>query len=165
MATQKFDYEQLIETALRGVVHETMEHVVKNGLMGDQHFYVSFLTQYPGVELPEYLLEEYPEEITIVLQHQFFGLKVFAHHFEVMLVFRTNPERVVVPFDAITDFLDPSQRFCLKFMAPVPDEQPLKVEAEKVNEKAKRGRPKKSKSSAKGDESSNVVTLDSFRKK
>lgn len=170
MAPKLFNYEPLIEKALRGVIADTLSHVAKNNLLGDQHFYISFLTQHPGVEIPAYLEEEYPEEMTIVLQHQFFGLKVHADRFEVMLVFSSTPDKIVVPFEAITDFMDPSQRFELKFVSDLGEDieeaEELNVKPSKVKSKA--GSKKLSKDDAiatVSDNGNNVVTLDAFRKK
>ena len=115
MTTDHIRYDTLIETALREVVHQAMTKVVQSGLPGDHHFYISFLTEHPGVEIPDYLHEKYPEEMTIVLQHQFFGLTVSETGFSVMLSFNNVRERLVIPFDAITTFADPSVNFALQF--------------------------------------------------
>ncbi|MDP1723646.1 MAG: ClpXP protease specificity-enhancing factor SspB [Alphaproteobacteria bacterium] len=175
MAQKLFNYEPLIEKALRGVIADTLSHVAKNNLLGEQHFYISFLTQYPGVEIPDYLAEEYPEEMTIVLQHQYFGLKVHADRFEVMLVFGSAPDKIVVPFEAITDFMDPSQRFELKFMPDLGDEiediEETKAKSSKSKATSKTGSKKSSKvdkedaTTPTSDNGNNVVTLDAFRKK
>lgn len=166
MGQKLFNYEPLIEKALRGVIADSLSHAAKNGLVGDQHFYISFLTRFDGVEMPLYLKEEYPEEITIVLQHQFFGLKIFPDRFEVLLTFRTAPEKIVVPFAAITDFMDPSQRFELRFATESAEES-----TEETKEPTESSKPKKTTkkaSKAKDSEpkaSDNIVTLDAFRKK
>lgn len=172
MAPKLFNYEPLVEKALRGVIADTLSYVAKNNLFGDQHFYISFLTQYPGVEIPDYLAEEYPEEMTIVLQHQFFGLKVHADRFEVMLVFSSAPDKIVVPFEAITDFMDPSQRFELKFMPDLGDEvEEVETKPSKSTATSKGSSKKSAKSNDSdsttptSDNGNNVVTLDAFRKK
>lgn len=177
MAQKLFNYEPLVEKALRGVIADTLSHVAKNNLLGDQHFYISFLTQYPGVDIPDYLLEEYPEEMTIVLQHQFFGLKVHPNRFEVMLVFRSAPDKIVIPFEAITDFMDPSQRFELKFIPDFEQDteevEEVKPSKSKATSKATSKSGTKKSAKADGDDAeiltsdngNNVVTLDAFRKK
>lgn len=117
MSEDLIRYDALIEKALREVVHQAMERVVQTGLPGEHHFYISFLTKAPGVEIPEYLVEKYPDEMTIVLQHQFFGLTVTEEGFSVMLSFNNVRERLQIPFAAITTFADPSVSFALQFQA------------------------------------------------
>ncbi|PPC85966.1 MAG: hypothetical protein CTY31_09865 [Hyphomicrobium sp.] len=109
------DYEALQQDAMRGVVRAVLQQTVKNGLPGDHHFYVSFLTQAPGVILSKRLKEKYPQEMTIVLQHRFWDLIVTDERFEVKLTFDGIPERLVVPYNAIKVFIDPSVRFGLQF--------------------------------------------------
>ncbi|MGD9785981.1 MAG: SspB family protein [Hyphomicrobiaceae bacterium] len=109
------DYEALQQDAMRGVVKAVLAETAKSGLPGDHHFYVSFNTRAPGVSLSRRLKEKYPQEMTIVLQHRFWGLTVFEERFEVNLTFDGIPERLVVPFQAIRVFVDPSVRFGLQF--------------------------------------------------
>lgn len=109
------DYEALQQDAMRGVVRAALNLIAKTGLPGDHHFYVSFLTQAPGVVLSKRLKEKYPHEMTIVLQHRFWDLLVSEDRFEVKLTFDGIPERLVVPFAAIKVFIDPSVRFGLQF--------------------------------------------------
>ncbi len=109
------DYEAIQQDAMRGVVRSVLNQVAKSGLPGEHHFYVSFLTQAPGVILSKRLKEKYPHEMTIVLQHRFWDLIVSDDRFEVKLTFDGIPERLVVPFSAIKVFIDPSVRFGLQF--------------------------------------------------
>ena len=109
------DYAKLQQEAMRGVVRAVLHQVVKTGLPGEHHFYVSFLTQAPGVILSKRLKEKYPSEMTIVLQHRFWDLIVSDDRFEVKLTFDGIPERLVVPFAAIKVFIDPSVRYGLQF--------------------------------------------------
>lgn len=109
------DYEKLQQDAMRGVVRAVLQQVVKTGLPGEHHFYVSFLTQAPGVILSKRLREKYPTEMTIVLQHRFWDLIVSDERFEVKLTFDGIPERLVVPFSALKVFVDPSVRYGLQF--------------------------------------------------
>jgi len=109
------DYEAIQQDAMRGVVRSVLNQVAKSGLPGEHHFYVSFLTQAPGVILSKRLKEKYPHEMTIVLQHRFWDLIVSDDRFEVKLTFDGIPERLVVPFLAIKVFIDPSVRFGLQF--------------------------------------------------
>jgi uncharacterized protein len=112
------DYEALAQDAMRGVVRTVLTRAAKTGLPGDHHFYISFDTQSPGVSLSKRLKEKYPEEMTIVLQHRFWDLAVSEERFEVKLTFDGIPERIVVPFNAVKVFFDPSVRYGLQFEAP-----------------------------------------------
>ena len=115
MAKDLLRYDLLVQDALKGVVRKVLADAVKNGLPGDHHFYISFWTDFPGVRLSQRLREKYPQEMTVVLQHQFWDLGVTEHGFEVGLSFSGIPERLLIPFDAITGFFDPSVQFGLKF--------------------------------------------------
>jgi uncharacterized protein len=118
MAQDLFQYEKMVETALRGVAREALASAARDGLRGGHHFYISFSTGAPGVVIPPQLLVKYPEEMTIVLQHQFWGLEVGEAAFSVGLSFSDRMERLTVPFSAITTFADPSVKFGLQFEAP-----------------------------------------------
>jgi uncharacterized protein len=107
-------YDLLVQEALKGVVRKVLIDS-KDGLPGEHHFYISFQTDFPGVRLSNRLREKYPQEMTIVLQHQFWDLNVTEHTFEVGLSFSGVPERLLIPFDALTGFFDPSVQFGLKF--------------------------------------------------
>jgi uncharacterized protein len=108
-------YDLLVQDALKGVVRKVLGDAARDGLPGDHHFYVSFRTDLPGVRVSNRLREKYPEEMTIVLQHQFWDLGITEHGFEVGLSFSGVPERLLVPYDAVTGFFDPSVQFGLKF--------------------------------------------------
>lgn len=112
------DYEGLAQEAMRGVVRQVLVRTAKSGLAGDHHFYISFDTEAPGASLSKRLKEKYPREMTIVLQHRFWDLVVSEDRFEVKLTFDGIPERLVVPFEAIKVFFDPSVRFGLQFEDP-----------------------------------------------
>ena len=115
MAKDLIGYEALADMALRSVVKEALKRTEKKGLLGAHHFYLTFRTRDPGVEIPEFLLERYPEEMTIVLQNQFWGLKVGEDRFEVGLTFQKMPTTLVIPFAALTAFVDPGVQFGLQF--------------------------------------------------
>ena len=108
-------YDLLVQEALKGVVRKVLIDAGREGLAGEHHFYISFRTDFPGVRLSNRLREKYPQEMTIVLQHQFWDLIVTEHTFEVGLSFSGMPERLLIPFDALTGFFDPSVQFGLKF--------------------------------------------------
>jgi hypothetical protein len=112
---QDIDYEQLAQDALRGIVRQVLTRVAKSGLPGPHHFYISFSTRAPGVSISSRLKERYPEEMTIVLQHRFWGLVVTEERFEVQLTFDSIPEHLVVPFSAVKVFFDPSVPYGLQF--------------------------------------------------
>ena len=108
-------YDLLVQDALKGVVRKVLGDAAKHGLSGDHHFYVSFRTDFPGVRISNRLREKYPQDMTIVLQHQYWDLAVTESGFEVGLSFSGVPERLVVPYDAVIGFFDPSVQFGLKF--------------------------------------------------
>ena len=115
MTQETIDYPGMIDTAMRHVVSDALKHVDKFGLPGDHHFFISFQTNYPGVSISPQLKARYPEEITIVVQHQYWDLKITDTQFSIMLSFNNIPEKLVVPFDALTAFADPSIKFGLQF--------------------------------------------------
>ena len=108
-------YDRMVENALRGVVKKSIEEVKEHGLLGEHHFYITFLTDYPGVNIPDYLRERYRGEMTIVLQYQFSDLDVDDEKMQVSLSFNNVPEKLVIPLGAISIFADPSVNFALQF--------------------------------------------------
>lgn len=152
-------YDKMVETALRGVVREAVEEVMKDGLPGDHHFYITFMTDYPGVDIPDYLRDRYPGEMTIVLQYQFYDLTVDDEKMSVTLSFNNVPERLTIPLAAITIFADPSVNFALQFQPGGDDEGP-EFDPEDFDDEDEDddGDGKKSKTGE-------VVSLDKFRKK
>lgn len=117
-ADQTIDYESLAQDAMRGVVRAVLRRVLKHGLPGDHHFYIAFDTQAPGVSISSRLEQKYPTEMTVVLQHRFWDLHVNDERFEIKLTFDNIPERLVVPFNAIKVFFDPSVPYGLQFEEP-----------------------------------------------
>jgi hypothetical protein len=115
MADDHMRYDLLVRDALRGVVRRVLADVAREGLSGEHHLYISFNTGAPGVRISQRLRAQYPQEMTIVLQHQFWDLLVTEIAFEVGLAFNGVPEKLVVPFDAIKGFADPSVQFGLEF--------------------------------------------------
>ena len=116
-------YDLLTQQALRGVVRNVLAEAAKKGLPGDHHFYISFDTRADGVRLSDRLRAQYPDEMTIILQHQFWDLKVGDDDFEVGLSFGGIPERLTVPYEAINGFFDPSVQFGLQFEEVVEGEE------------------------------------------
>ena len=115
MSQDNLRYDRLVEAALRSVVRDALRAAMPDCMPGDHHFYLTFRTRAPGVSIPDFLLDQYPEEMTIVLQHQFWGLKADDEHFEVTLSFNNRPADLYVPFAALTAFIDPSVKFGLQF--------------------------------------------------
>lgn len=146
----------MVETALRGVVRQSVEEVMKYGLTGDHHFYITFLTDYPGVKIPDYLRDRYPGEMTIVLQYQFSDLKVDDTVLNVTLSFNNVPERLVIPLSAISIFADPSVNFALQFQ-PM-DDGLDESDFHGLDDDDPDG-------GGKGGKTGEVVSLDKFRKK
>ena len=131
MAVDHIRYDILTQDALRGVVRQVLTDAAKKGLPGEHHFFITFDTKAPGVRLSARMREQYPEEMTIVLQHQFWDLKVSDDNLEVGLSFGGVPENLLVPLESIKSFFDPSIQFGLQFetieetgaAAPKPDKQ------------------------------------------
>src|ERR1700754_4613598 len=117
MATDHIRYDVLARDALRGVLRQVLKDAAEHGLPGEHHFYITFLSTAEGVKLSPRLLSQYPQEMTIILQHQFWDLVVTDDRFEVGLSFNGIPERLVVPFNSIKSFFDPSVQFGLQFEA------------------------------------------------
>ncbi len=180
----RFHYDALVDDALRSVVRSVLMQVAEKGLPGSHHFYISFRSNDPGVILPEYLRSKYPDEMTIVLQHQYWDLIVTPTHFEVTVSFNKQQEHIKVPFAALSAFVDPSVRFGLQFDrkdkagetedAPVtppaalpaaekrpPLAPPAGTDAEASAEADASAQPE----DKSGDAGAKVVKLDSFRKK
>jgi hypothetical protein len=156
MAQDLFDYPNMVETALRGVVRETLARTEQEGLRGAHHFYVSFRTGASGVTIPDYLLTKYPEEMTIVLQHQFWGLEVRERDFSVTLSFQNRPEQLTIPFAAVTVFADPSVDFVLRFEVPAAASSDVSALPAKISTPEPSPSPRPA---------AEIVTLDKFRKR
>jgi hypothetical protein len=163
-------YDRMVEHALRGVVRQAVEEVIETGLPGDHHFYITFMTDYVGVNIPSYLRDRYPGEMTIVLQYQFYDLEVDDEKMGVTLSFNNVPERLVIPLGAITIFADPSVNFALQFQ-PLGEELDISEFDEDEDEDGDDDDPTPSgdndtkKSKKKGSKTGEVVSLDQFRKK
>ena len=181
-------YDLLTQQALRSVVRNVLSDAAKKGLPGEHHFYIAFDTHAEGVNIPDRLRAQYPEEMTIILQHQFWDLKVTDEIFEVGLSFGGVPAKLTVPFEAVKGFFDPSVQFGLQFeevgeegprvaAANAPDKQPAKLQenqaetkkrppaavpAEPALESAPAPAPEPPPEPPAGAE---VVSLDRFRKK
>ena len=114
-------YDRMVERALKGVMREAIAEVAEKGFLGEQHFYISFRTTFPGVMIADVLRAQYKDQMTVVLQHQFYNLDVSDDHFEVTLSFNKKLERLSIPFDAIVNFADPAVGFGLQFNTALGD--------------------------------------------
>ena len=113
--TDSIDYTKKMEMAMRGLISETMSNEEKNGLPGNHHFFITYDPKFPGTKISDWLLEKYPEEMTVIVQNWFEGLKVYKEYFEITLNFGDSPESLVIYFESIISFVDPSVEFGLKF--------------------------------------------------
>ena len=167
MATDHIRYDVLARDALRGVLRRVLSDAAEHGLPGEHHFFITFLSTAEGVKLSPRLLAQYPEEMTVILQHQFWDLVVTEDRFEVGLSFGGIPERLVVPFNSIKSFFDPSVQFGLQFEPSDAAEQPEgklpAVPASPALPVAAAGESKDE--PARPGEGAEVVRLDRFRKK
>jgi len=158
--TRTIDYGNLMHRAMRGLIQEVLIDVRDNGLPGQHHFFITFDTMHPDVEIADWLSDRYPDEMTVVMQHWFDGLEVTDEGFSVTLNFGENPEPLYIPYDAIKTFVDPSVEFGLRFETQEDDddddgddddddapEAPMDSDVEEPDPKA-----------------ADVVSLDSFRK-
>src|SRR5471032_976469 len=165
MAKDFIGYQALTDAALRGVVRDALRRIEKSGLIGAHHFYLTFKTHAEGVDIPDFLKEQYPDEMTIIIQHQYWALKVKDDYFEVTLTFKKLPAPLHIPFNALTAFFDPGVQFGLQFRAEgdagktgpmmVPPSEPVGEPTPQPEPEAEKPAP------APGE----VVSLDSFRKK
>ena len=187
MATDLIRYDLLVQDALRSVVRRVLADTARTGLVGEHHFNIAFKTQAPGVVVPAAVRQRFPDEMSIILQHEFWDLVVTQDAFEVSLNFSRRPERLVVPFDSITGFTDPSVPFGFKLEPRIAEAQaspepapPAKRETKPAAAPAKAAPVKPSasqppaaakpakapeKPAAPGAGEAKVVSIDAFRKK
>ena len=121
--TRSIDYGTLMHRAMRGLIHDVLKGVERNGLPGDHHFFVTFDTRHPEASLADWLRDRYPDEMTVVIQHWYENLAVDAQGFAITLNFGDQPEPLYIPFDAIRTFVDPSVEFGLRFETSDEDEE------------------------------------------
>lgn len=171
MGQDHIRYDILAQDALRGVIRKVLAEVAATGhLPGDHHFFITFLTGAPGVRLSQHLKAKYPEQMTIVVQHQFWELKVSETAFEIGLSFSDTPEKLVIPFNAVRGFYDPSVNFELEFDVAASEEE--EAESAEITayplseaEEAPSKQPPETPDDGQKGAGASVVSLDSFRKK
>jgi hypothetical protein len=167
--TRRLDYGSLMHRAMRRLIREVLEDVAEHGLPGEHHFFITFETMHPDVEIGDWLSDRYPEEMTVVLQHWYDHLDVTPEGFSVTLNFGDAPEALYIPYDAIRTFVDPSVEFGLRFEAaedgagkPLPDEN--EGEGEAATPLPAVAAPAKDEEEADDKRDAEVVSLDAFRK-
>jgi hypothetical protein len=170
MAQDALRYDRMVQDALRSVVRRALAEVAKTGVPGAHHFYVTFKTAYPGIGIADHLKATYPDEMTIVLQHQFYGLEVSEEEFQVTLSFNRTLERLRIPFAAITAFVDPSVNFGLQFQVETGAPDAIQTVPPAINGRgrAAASAPAKTEEPESADPEApaeKVVSLDAFRKK
>ncbi len=156
-------YPELMERALKGVVRAGLDLIADDGLPGEHHLYITFRTEAPGVDITPRLRAQYPEEMTVVLQHQFWGLETDDDGFEVTLSFGGISERLVIPWDAMVGFVDPSVEFGLRFGTDL--EAVLDGDADEGETGEAEAEDSEAPEADEAGKTGEVVTLDSFRKK
>lgn len=158
--SERLDYGHLMQLSMRRMMADVLSHVAKHGLPGEHHFFITFETNHPGVDIPAWLRDSYPSEMTIVLQEWFADLAVTSDRFSVTLNFSDRPEALVIPLQAVKTFVDPSVKFGLKFDGQEPDEdgEDVSFEDPKETEDGPEDTPDPPRGSA------DVVSLDRFRK-
>ncbi|AWM25599.1 hypothetical protein AOX55_00002348 [Sinorhizobium fredii CCBAU 25509] len=167
MGQDHIRYDILAQDALRGVIRKVLAEVAATGhLPGDHHFFITFLTGAPGVRISQHLKAKYPEQMTIVVQHQFWELKVSETGFEIGLSFSDTPEKLVIPFNAVRGFYDPSVNFELEFdVASGEEEESAEITAYPIGEADEASQNNPGPDGAPKGGGGSVVSLDSFRKK
>ncbi|MGA8448003.1 MAG: ClpXP protease specificity-enhancing factor SspB [Roseiarcus sp.] len=175
MATDLIRYDLLVQDALRSVVRKVLADTARAGLIGDHHFKIAFKTQAPGVVVPSAVKSRFPDEMSIILQHEFWDLVVTQDAFEVNLNFSRKPERLIVPFDSITGFTDPSVPFGFKLEPRAPEPAATAEIQESAPAKTASAKPPSGPAPAKSGQraekpaepagEAKVVSIDAFRKK
>lgn len=150
---RSIDYGTLMHRAMRGLIQTVLEDVAENGLPGAHHFFITFDTTHPGVAIADWLRERYPSEMTVVLQHWFEDLEVEDDLFRITLNFGNQPEPMVIPFDAVRTFVDPSVEFGLRFESQSDDDEDDEDDEAEIELDAPEER-----------RDAEVVSLDQFRK-
>jgi uncharacterized protein len=166
VADDLIGYDQLMQDALRGVVRAALQEAANpRGLPGKHHFYITFRTHAPGVIIPDHLSARYPDEMTIVLEHQFWDLEIYPDRFRVILKFSGQPHPIVIPLAAITRFFDPSVKFGLQFEQHQADEARMMASGDTASSGPAAPQQTSAQDSEPVSANSSVVSLDAFRKK
>jgi hypothetical protein len=173
MSEDLMDYQALVERAMKGVVRDVLLRVAEDGLPREHHLYITFRTEHEGVEIADRLVAQYPDEMTIVLQYQFWGLEISEDAFEITLSFSGKNERLFIPFDAVVGFADPSVNFGLQFKAVGDDDSEIDPQEitppeefpERTSKDGQDDAPAADDENDSDQKTGEVVALDAFRKK
>ncbi|SFI74077.1 SspB family protein [Celeribacter neptunius] len=158
------DYGNLMHDAMRGLIRKVLDGVAQDGLPGEHHFFITFDTMHPDVELADWLSDRYPEEMTIVIQHWFDNLDVTEDGFAITLNFGDSPEPLYIPYDAIRTFVDPSVEFGLRFETQEYDVEELDEDEIPHDAEVKSFEPKEEPEKSDTPKEAEIVSLDKFRK-
>ena len=157
--TLNINYERLIKDSLKIAIKELLKSVSKKGLPGKHHFFISFITKFPGVEIAEWMIKEYPKDMTIVIQNWFEDLEVDDQYFSIVLNFKNKPEKMKIPFDSIISFSDPSVNFSLQF------ENSMKQNLETmIDTKENYVKSESSDNDLRMEETNNIIQFEQFKK-
>ena len=157
--TLNINYEQLIKDSLKVAIKELLKSVSKKGLPGKHHFFISFITNFPGVEISEWMIKDYPNDMTIVIQNWFEDLKVDDKYFSIVLNFKNKPEKMKIPFASIISFSDPSVNFSLQFEDLTKQKLESLIDSKESNDKSESSSEKFSL-----EEKNNVIQFEKFKK-
>ena len=157
--TLKINYEELIKDSLKIAIKELLKSISKKGLPGNHHFFISFNTNFPGVEIAEWMVKDYPNDMTIVIQNWFEDLQVDDQYFSVVLNFKNKPEKMKIPFASIISFSDPSVNFSLQFENSIKQNLEPLIELKENKEKSK-----SSDQDFQREEKNNVIQFEKFKK-
>ena len=157
--TLNINYEQLIKDSLKIAIKELLKSVAIKGLPGKHHFFISFVTNFPGVQIAEWMIKDYPNDMTIVIQNWFEDLQVDEQYFSVVLNFKNKPEKMKIPFDSIISFSDPSVNFSLQFENSIKQNLKPLIELKENKE-----RSKSSDQDFQTEEKNNIIQFEKFKK-
>ena len=157
--TLNINYEQLINDSLKIAIKELLKDVSKKGLPGKHHFFISFISKFPGVEIAEWMIKDYPNDMTIVIQNWFEDLQVDDQYFSIVLNFKNKPEKMKIPFASIISFSDPSVNFSLQFENSIQQNLELLTDSKENNKTSK-----SSNDDFNTEEKNNVIQFEKFKK-
>ena len=157
--TLNINYERLIKDSLKIAIKELLKSVSKKGLPGKHHFFISFITKFPGVEIAEWMIKEYPKDMTIVIQNWFEDLQVDDQYFSIVLNFKNKPEKMKIPFDSIISFSDPSVNFSLQFENSMKQNLETMIDTKKNYVKSE-----SSDDNFRMEETNNIIQFEQFKK-
>ena len=157
--TFKINYEEIIKDSLKNAIKKLLLDVSLKGLPGDHHFYISFITNFPGVKIAEWMMQDYPKEMTIVIQNWFENLHVDDKSFSIVLNFKNKPEKLNIPFESIISFSDPSVNFSLQFEGSVSQNLETVMDTKENN-----SQPQSLNDDLKSAQNNNIIQFEKYKK-